>query len=191
MTTDIQITESNVTNVLEEIQQAFFDIPFENSQFQTDTFVVGAQVTPERAYRAIGLRMNSKIQALLEAQYSRAKEDIDIEELEEKIQNPETGKFDRKRAELDIKYKLSNRRYTDKLVNDAITELNVLYRHFKALPKYTREEFEKGEQHHFEIKLTRQLEGIQGAAESLANMQHDTPSLLEFEQERLQLLTKK
>jgi len=187
MTTDIQITEQNVTNVLQEIQTAFYDIPFENSQFQTEAFVIGAQVTPERAYRAIGLRMNSKIQALLEAQYSRAKEDIDIEELEEKIANPETSKFDKRRAELDIKYKLSNRAYTDKLVNDAITELNILYGHFKALPKYTRAEFEQGEREHFEIKLSRQLEGVQGAAESIANMQHDLLALQEFEQEQLLL----
>lgn len=191
MTTELQITESNVTNVLEEIQHAFFDIPFENSQFQTEAFVIGAQVTPERAYRAIGLRMNSKIQALLEAKYGRAKEDIDIEELQEKIDNPETNKFDRRRAELEVQFKLSNRAYTDKLINDAITELNILYKHFKALPRYTREQFELGEREHFEIKLSRQLEGVQGAAESVANMQHDLAALQEFEQEQLLLDNKK
>ena len=47
--------------------------------------MVAAQVTPERAYRAIGLRMHSKVQAVLEAKHARAKEDIDIEELQDKI----------------------------------------------------------------------------------------------------------
>ena len=69
----------------------------------------------------------------------------------------------------------------DKLVNDAISELNVLYHHFKLLPRYTREEFEAGEAKHFDVKLSRQIQGVHGATESLVNMQQDLPSFFELE----------
>jgi hypothetical protein len=182
--TSIQtVTNENVDSVLQEVQEAFYDIPFENSQFQTENFVIAAQVTPERAYRSIGLRIHSKIQAVLEAKHGRAKEDIDIEELQAKIDNPDTSEFDRRRAQLDIDFKLANRPYTDKLMNDALTELNILYAHFQKLPRYTREQFELGEREHFDIKLNRQLLGVQGAAEALENMNTDLPSFVRLEQE--------
>ena len=185
------VTQESVSAVLQEMQTAFYDIPFENSQFQTENFVLAAQVTPERVYRAIGLRMHSKVQAVLEAKHARAKEDIDIEELQAKIDNPDTSEFDRRRAQLDIDFKLANRPYTDKLMNDALTELNILYSHFQKLPRYTREQFELGERKHFDIKLNRQLTGVQGAAEALVNMGQDMPALTVQEQEFQALIENK
>jgi hypothetical protein len=167
------LTIEDCDTVLGEIERAFFDIPFENSQFQTEQFVINAQLTPARAYRAIGLRMFNRIRALREAQYGRMREDIDIEELQVKIDNPSTDEFERRRAWVDIEQKLESRRYTDKLINDALKELDVLYRHFKALPNYSRDEFEAEEREHFTQKLNRQLRGITGARESLADMQND------------------
>ena len=171
------ITTDNVTDVVKEIEEAFFDIPFENSQFQTEHFVINAQLTPERAYRAIGLRMHNRLRALREAQFSRMREDVDIDELRAKLSLSETNKFDRRRYEIDIQQKLSNRAFTEKLINDAIAELNVLYHHFKRLPKFTRQQFEAGERSYFHESLTRQMKGIVGAAESLTNMQGETSAL--------------
>ena len=165
------ITATNAADILGEIDAAFFDIPFENSRFQTENFVLKAQLTPERAYRALGLRMHNRLRALREAQFSRMREDVDIEELQHKASDTYASKWDRRRAEIDLSQKLANRPFTDKLINDAVSELNVLYAHFKAMPRYTREEFEAGEHRHFELRLTRQARGITGAAESLANMQ--------------------
>ena len=178
------VNNNNISDILQEIHDAFYDIPFENSQFQTEAFVIAAQVTPERAYRSIGLKMHTKIQAVLEAKHGRAKEDIDIEELQEKINNPDTNKFDKRRAELDIQFKLANRQYTDKLMNDAMIELNILYNHFIKLPKYTREEFEFNEKNHFNIKLQRQLKGITGAAEAMVNMEQDINNLFKIENKK-------
>ena len=91
------IDQSNADDVINEINEAFFDIPFENSEFQTENFVIAASITPERAYRAIGLRLQSRLRALQEAKFGAAKEDIDIEELEAKIADPNTNNFDRRR----------------------------------------------------------------------------------------------
>ena len=176
------VTDENVSTVLAEVQEAFFDIPFENSQFQTEAFVIAANVTPERAYRSIGLRMNAKIQAIMEAKKGRALEDIDIEDLEEKIAHQDTSDRDRRRAQIELNFKLASRPYTDKLMNDALVELNILYQHFRALPRYTREQFEAGERKHFDIKLDRQLAGIQGALEAQYNMAQDLPNLTTIEQ---------
>jgi hypothetical protein len=187
MTNTALITLDTVNDVVDELQTAFHDIPFENSDFQNENFVIAAQITPERAYRAIGLRMFSKIQALKEAKYGRLKEDIDIEELQAKIADPATSSFDVRRAELDIQQKLENRDYTNKLINDAIHELNLLYTHFNALPKFTREQFESGERSHFEQRLQRQMQGIQGASESLSNMVVDAKSLATYVQQQKQL----
>jgi hypothetical protein len=174
-----QITEQNVGNVIDEIHEAFWDIPFENSDFQTMNFVIGSQITPARAYRSIGLRIHSKIQALNEAKYGRLKDDIDIAELREKVDNPDTSKWDKARAEIDIQQKLEGRRFTDKLINDALHELNVLYSVFKQMPEYNRERFEEEESFHFAERLQRQINGCAGAYESLTNMKEDTPRLLQ------------
>jgi len=165
------ITIDNAETILDELEDAFFDIPFENSAYQTNHFVVDAQLTPERAYRAIGLRMSNRMRALREAQFGRRREDVDIDELRAKIADTATSEWDRRRAAIDIEQKLVNRRFTGKLINDAIAELNVLYRRFQALPRFTRAQFEDGEAGHFVEKLGRQARGITGPYESLLNMQ--------------------
>ena len=182
------IDEQNADDVINQINEAFWDIPFENSQFQTENFVIAASITPERAYRAIGLRLQSRLKALQEAKFGALREEIDIEELEAKIADPDTNDFDRRRAQIDIDQKRSNQPFTAKLINDAVVECNVLYDHFKKLPKYTRAQFEAGEQPHFEARLTRAVQNIQGAQESLVNMNTDMPSFLEFEEQQVALL---
>ena len=161
------------TSIAAELEEAFFDIPFGNSAFQIKNFIMNAQHTPERAYRAIGLTISAKIKALKETYYNLKKENINIEELEEKIANPATSKYDRARHKLEIEQKMENRSYTRKLVNDALVEIDCLYAAYKKLPQFTRTEFEAGEKKYFEIKLKKQAAGITGALESLDNMTVD------------------
>ena len=182
------INSDNAANVIDEINARFYDIPFENSAFQTENFVIASQITPERAYRAIGLRLSSRLRALQEAQFGARKEEIDIEELQEKIDDPNTDKFERRRHQIDIETKLSNRTFTAKLINDAVTECNILYHHITKLPEFTREEFEAGEKQHFTLRLERAVANIQGASESLVNMRTDTPALLNYEEETVQAM---
>lgn len=166
------MASAGIDNIVQDVEKAFYDIPFENSAFQNINFVVNQQLTPARAYRAIGLRISAKVRALKEAYFGRQIEDIDIAELEAKRDNPDTTKWDRMRAEVEIQKKLSNRNYTDKLINDAVCEINTLYAEMKKLPRYSRSEFEAEERSHFEIRLQNQLNGIQGAGESLLAMTH-------------------
>ena len=173
------------TNIADELDEAFFDIPFGNSQFQIQNFVINAQYTPARAYRAIGLGMMSKIQALKESYYTLKKEDIDIEELQDKIADPATNKYARKRAEIELEQKLEGRSYVRKLINDALSELDCFYQAYKKLPKFSRAEFEAQEKLHFEIKLSQQAAGITGALESIDNMKMDLLCKLEHDAQKM------
>lgn len=186
MTSNTRISKiesvNDVESIVSELQDAFYDIPFENSNFQNLCFVVGSQVTPARAYRALGLKITNKIQALREAKYALLKEDIDIDELRHTIENSQDI-YARRRAELDLAHKLENRPFTMKLINDAVAEVAYMYSMFKLMPKYTREEFENEEQKHFKLRLDRQDNGIVGHLESKLNMEHDVSNLIKSWQE--------
>lgn len=173
----IELSTTDIPNVLTELDTAFYDIPFENSNFQNSTFVVAAQLTPGRAYRAIGLRMFAKIRAIKELGFSRRLEEIDLVEKRATIVDPNTSQFDRMRAEVEVDRMLDQHNWTDKLLNDALQELGCLYGEFKKLPSYTRDQFEEEERLHFQLKLERQVQGQNGALESLANMNTDATML--------------
>lgn len=163
-----------VGNVLAELDEAYFDIPFENSDYQNRAFVMAAQQTPARAFRAIGLRMFAKIRAVKEYKLQQERHKIDIEEKQAKIADESTNDFDRRRLRLDILQIEEGAAWGEKLLNDALRELNCLYAEFKKLPKYTRAQFEAEEKVHFDHKLKRQI-NAPGPHESLANMNHDLP----------------
>lgn len=171
------LKEQDIAKVVDECEDAFADIPFGNSKFQIENFVINSQYTPERAYRAIGLAVSSRVRALREAYFGLEKEKIDIEELEWKISQDSTSTWDKRRFALEIEEKNENKQYTKKLINDALHELSAHYAVFKKMPKYTRGQFEDGERKHFEIRLSREVQGIVGAADSLDCMGIDLDSL--------------
>ena len=184
----------NTNEILQEIESAFYDIPFENSDYQNKAFVLAAQITPARAYRAIGLRMSSKLRAINELKWARQREQVDIDEWQATISSESTSIFDKRRAQINIDEKLSHVNYTDKLLNDAIHELNLLYSEFQQFPRYTREQFELEEQQHFELSLQNQLENAQnpaamGALDSIKSMHHYATLQNQIEQVKQDALT--
>lgn len=72
-------------SILKEIEDTFFDIPFGNSHFQIENFIVNAEITPERAFRAVGLQLMDKLKALKKAKFADKRLEIDIEEIKEKL----------------------------------------------------------------------------------------------------------
>lgn len=172
------LKESDLGRVIEEYEEAFFDIPFGNSKFQIENFIVNAAHTPERAYRAIGLTMRAKIQALKEAYYSLKRQEVDIEEAREKVASNYHTKWEKKRAAIDIEQKEEMKRDTRKLINDALAELSFLYAMLKKMPRFSRQQFEAGERRYFEIRLQKMAVGIQGPLESLDNMGVDISQVI-------------
>jgi hypothetical protein len=170
------IKVEDVPNVLDEIEDAFYDIPFGNSEFQIHAFVVAAQRTPARAYRIIGLQLLGKIDAIRGAMYAQELSKIEIEEKEAQLEDPDLSRFERRKLELELKRLQTGEKHRDKLLNDALTELSVLYNEFKRFPRYTRAQFEAEEPAHYELSLNRQIQAS-GAMESLLNMKEDLPML--------------
>lgn len=177
------INTDNAADVIKEIHNAFWDIPFENSAFQTENFVLAAQITPERAYRAIGLNMIKKLTVVQEVLINREKGKIEDLQMQEKLNSPDLDKYEKRLIELELQKRQINKPFSDKLLNDALVELNLLYTHFKSLPKYTRAEFEAGEQRHFLENLNRQALGLAGAKTSLINMFDDSKALQKFQED--------
>ncbi|MCM8767945.1 MAG: hypothetical protein NC921_04085 [Candidatus Omnitrophica bacterium] len=145
-----------ITDFLLELYETFKEIPFGNSDFQNKYFVINSQITKGRAFRALCLRLRDRINALLEAYYNLKKEDIDLEELQEKLEK-ETNPYEKRRIELDIAYKKLKRIDIKKLVDDALHEVNFLLSLYKQFPKITREQFELEEEEHFKKRLKIQM----------------------------------
>lgn len=176
---DLLANEGNISadtleKVMDEVYERSMDIPFENSTFQDDMFIINAQHTPARAYRATLLRLSSKLRALNETRHSIIKENIDIEELEHMIEMEQVkeypNEFEIRRWRADIEFKLSNRKHLDKLVKDCIVDVQHLYNRMRNFHAYTRDEFEAEEREHYKIRLAKQALGITGPMESLDNM---------------------
>lgn len=172
------IEENKINDVLNEIQEAYLDIPFENSIFQTKNFIIKWSITPERAFRNIWLRMRNRINALKASKSSSNKSDLEIERKIRKIDRmnkdkPEDYDIDVKILQIEIDDILENKNDWKKLIKDAIHELSYLYWIFKWLPKFTREEFENAEEQYFLKSLTNQISGIVWAKESINNILKD------------------
>lgn len=177
----VLVTLENSQDIVKELEEAFFHIPFENTAFQTEKFVLAAALTPQRAYRAIGLRMMSKMAALRTAKYKRLEHEIDLDEIQHKIKSGELNEFDIRREELKQAQVEEERGYSDKLIHDALVELNILYKHFKELPKFTRDEFEAAEYNHFKLRLNRDLK-LNSTQQSLMDMDYSMDNLLSHEE---------
>lgn len=181
---DLTKKNQEINLVLQDVQKRSEPIPFGNSAFQNINFIKNIKMSDTRAYRDMLLRVNDRIRACKEAIYSIRKEDIDILELKEKIDNPETSKFDKMRAEIDLEQKLENRAYTEKLFKDAEEEIKTLYCEIRKMPDFTREQFEAGEREYFELSLTKQALGLTGANESLLSMDYDFNKIKSGEAEK-------
>ena len=123
-------------------ERRFFDIPFGNSDFQNRKFIKEAQFTPARAYRALGLRLLDRINALREAKFSFDEIKIDIDELLDR-QRSEIGVFELRRIDLNLKRKNAQLHNMEKLVNDAAHEVKFLWSEVESFPEFTRKQFEE------------------------------------------------
>jgi hypothetical protein len=184
----LQLTTENASEILGELKDSFFDIPFDSSKFQVERFVLSAEVTPERIYRSIGLKLLTSIKSLEDAILSRKEAQIDIEEIDYNISIGKLSSFDVRRQEIKKQKILLGMEWGDKLINDVIVELNIVYEHYKKFPKFTRAEFEAGEQRYYEQKLNRQLMGVEGSVGAVINMNEDFKALEAFEEQSFKSL---
>lgn len=136
--------------LLKEVYQRSLDIPFGNSKWQIDS-IISESKTPERAYRALLLNFQTKLNDLKKAEIKRKKDIIKVKLLkQDKIEEDNTLKRDL--IDLEIEEIESSYEYTNKLALDCVEELNYMWSYLDKMKKYTREEFEAGEIRHFELR---------------------------------------
>lgn len=158
-------------------ESRYLDIPFGNSFYQELTFVLGAQVTPARAYRQLGLRLSEALQALKVNKIALKRTDVEIKILQKSLKQTEDT-LERELILLDIEEKESNRVFQNKLIKDSLAQVIMLKQIEKSFTKYSREEFEKEEEAHFRITQDRMALGMVGAKESILNMTKDVDGIL-------------
>lgn len=143
----------DIDAIFAEIDEAAEHVPFGNSAFQIAAFTGGLEAgTPERRHRTLLLNMAEKRKAVRETQFRRRRLDIDLLELRAKLAAA-TG-YDRDRLALDIEEKESVLPDEDKLIRDALVELEVMFREWKALPPLlSRRQFEAAEPVYFARRL--------------------------------------
>jgi hypothetical protein len=183
---DKEILETN-EKIIQELEESFFDIPFGNTSFQTKNFVIAQNITPERAYRQVGQSMFALIEKIKDLITSQELLNIDKEELEEKYNAQNTDKYEKRRLEIKLKKINSNDFWFKKGLKESIEELNDYYSYYKALPKYTKQQFEDAEENYFIQSLNRKASGFSGAVESLVSMKEDLPALNQFIEKHLAL----
>lgn len=163
------ITVSNSQDVFNDITKRMWNIPFDNSQFQNENFIINSAGTQERAYRSAALRLQNRLEALKHAHFTERKTAVKLKQLERKLET-EQDDLECELIRIEIEEILSGKAYSDKLVNDAIVEANQLYQFISSCPEYTREDFENAERKYFEKKLSEDALGITGALKSLSDM---------------------
>jgi len=129
-------------SIVDEIKEAAHNVPFNQSSFQ-NIYLSIPHITDERDYRHALLQADGKINNLMAARFLTKRILIDIKEI---LLNMESASgFELERMQIDLEEKEWNLNNNQKLIDDAMIELNDYYQVFKALPKFTREQFENGE----------------------------------------------
>jgi ASC-1-like (ASCH) protein len=174
-----QVWKGNFTvimldDVISELEEAYLDIPFENSDFQNRAFVMAAQQSVARGYRAVGLRMFEKIRAIKKHLLEKERKQIQKAAINAQLDDSSSdlSEFERRQLEVDLKELSLDDSWDAKLLHDAMQEITCLYSEFKKMPRYTREQFEQEEEAHFTEALQRALK-VQGHGEKLLNITHD------------------
>jgi flagellar biosynthesis chaperone FliJ len=140
-------------NLIEEVKAKMSEVPFGNSQFQIKQ-LIAPQEGDARTYRNVLLQMNQKLDALQEAKFARDLLNVDIDELETKIEQCR-GAFENRRNKIELERKQWQLSSQVKYIEDAIVELNTYKDCLDELPTFTRDEFENQEKTYWVERFTR------------------------------------
>ena len=171
------ITDSNLQEFIDLIESTFFDIPSGQTKFEVEKFVVNAQITAERAYRVIGFRIREKIVEYMAAKFTRGRELVDIDELAVVIADRNTDPFVLRRAQISVDEKNFNIYRLNKIMNDALMEINFLNEHFERLPGFSEDDLDLAEPIYHNERLSRELLRGIDVAKEIAIVKQRNPAL--------------
>lgn len=161
---------TNYSDIVEkELLDKCEDIPFSNSLYQDESFVLNTSYTDARAIRNVGLALSARVRALKELEFGLETMQVDLEEIDFKLKNTQ-DQFELRRLDIEKRKKQSGLAYTMKLLKDSLYEIEYFRAILAKLPKLTRQEFEDQEKQYFIESLTRQAVGLSEPDKSLAAM---------------------
>ena len=134
---------------METYKKQMKNVPFGMSIFQIK--ILCKKESPQREYRHCLLQLNQKINALNECKFRRDRIQIDMEEIDSKLET--ATNFEKRRLEIDKKEKQYRLDEEIKLIEDALIEIETYKHTLKGLPEYTREEYEKSELQYWKEKF--------------------------------------
>jgi hypothetical protein len=163
---------------VEELKQKMHNVPFGESAFKLAHF--GENLSPERKYRHILLQINEKLNALETCKFGRMRLEIDIEEIEKKLETAEG--FEKRRLEVDLQEKKWQLDSQEKLIEDAVIEVDTYRKILAQTPECTREQFEFAERDYWINRLM-----LDGQRELLVGGRIDSGTIKSLEQIGLQI----
>lgn len=135
-----------------DINEKKKQVPFGNSVFQIMNFI-SSEETSERSYRKILLQLDQKEKAMKECYFRRKRKEIDIKEINLKLQNKKIKNFERERLEVDLEETEYSLEEEIKLIEDCIIEIEAYKKILEKLPEFTREDFENAENEYWKLRL--------------------------------------
>lgn len=172
----------NLTKITQEVEESYYDIPFGNTAFQTRAFVIANSITPERSYRAIGLQLLSVLSSIKSTIIKQKIDEVRRQQNLDKLINGSLDEYEKEILRLELILSDSGDQAYKKRINDLLNEFYILYLEHKKLPKFTREQFEAGEENYFTQSLGRQVSGLVGASEAIINMKEDIKALHDYKE---------
>lgn len=152
----IKTDEASLQDTVNNFIALVEEVPWGNSDWQNQQTIINRELTPERAYRHASIRIMNRFEALKETYYSIQKNKIEIKKLE-RLLAAETDELEHELLQLEIQHKTSGDRNQEKLIKDAIREIESLAPVILAMGKLSREQFEQAEAKHFELKYRNQV----------------------------------
>jgi len=131
-----------------------FDRP--HSQFQTMFFIVGKDATPHRSIRQICAEITNKEEALLENIHKLSLEEVDIDEMKEKLLT-EKNNFEQRRLQLKINNGIINRERALNPIQATLKDILLLKAHYDSMyEKMTEYQVEKSECGYWIMRIASQ-----------------------------------
>jgi len=128
----------------------------QHSQFQTQFFIVGKDPTPHRSIRQICAEVHNKEEALLENIHRLSLDEVDIDEMKEKLLT-EKNNFEKRRLRLKIDNGIINRERSLNPIQATLKDILLLKAHYDSMyQKMTEYQVEKSECGYWIMRISSQ-----------------------------------
>lgn len=159
--TSLAETTSTLMTSVEKVLEKFDHVPFGNSKYQIEKFIIDEALTPARKYRTIGLQLFELLKNLGNTYFDLKEAKLEMEELQKTIDMTESN-YARQKAIIQLERKQFELKFLEKLVLDASKEVKIYLQALSHFDDYISwADFEAQEEQYF-----KELRKVQAALEN-------------------------